>query len=49
MTLTVEFEMPYVASPEPIKVVGIDLGLEDFVVLSDGSRVPARSPSLGRA
>jgi putative transposase len=39
VTLVVEFDMPDVAlpPPDPAKVVGIDLGLIDFVTLSDGS------------
>lgn len=39
VTLTAEFMMPDVASPEPdpAKVIGIDLGLKDFAVFSDGS------------
>jgi putative transposase len=43
VTLTAEFEMPDVALPEadPSRVVGIDLGLKDFSVTSDGERVPA--------
>ncbi|GEM87960.1 RNA-guided endonuclease InsQ/TnpB family protein [Meiothermus granaticius] len=41
VTLTAEFEMPDVALPpaNPEKVVGIDLGLKDFAVLSDGTRI----------
>lgn len=43
VSLVVEFEMPDVAlpTPDPAKVAGIDLGLKDFAVLSDGERVPA--------
>jgi putative transposase len=43
VSLVVEFEMPDVAlpSPDPAKVVGIDLGLKEFAVSSDGARVPA--------
>lgn len=43
VSLIVEFEMPDVAlpTPDPAKVAGIDLGLKDFAVLSDGERVPA--------
>ena len=43
VTLTAEFEMPDAESsaPEPSGVVGIDLGLKDFAVLSDGTRIPA--------
>lgn len=42
VSLVVEFEMPDVAlpTPDPAKVVGVDLGLKDFAVLSDGERVP---------
>jgi putative transposase len=41
VSLIVEFEMPDVALlvPDPDKVVGIDLGLKNFVVLSDERRV----------
>ena len=39
VSLITEFEMPDVAIViDPAKVVGIDLGLKDFVVPSDGSR-----------
>ena len=41
VTLTAEFEMPYVPL-QPVKaeqVVGIDLGLKDFAVLSNGERI----------
>lgn len=43
VSLVVEFEMPDVAlpTPDPAKVVGVDLGLKDFAVLSGGERVPA--------
>lgn len=43
VSLTVEFEMPDVAlpAPDPERFAGIDLGLKDFAVLSDGERVPA--------
>jgi len=43
VSLTVEFEMPDtpLLPPDPAKVVGIDLGLKDFAVLSDGERIPA--------
>lgn len=43
VTLTVEFETPDVALPEPdpAKTIGVDLGLKDFIVLSDGGRVEA--------
>jgi putative transposase len=39
----VEFERPDVAlpGPDPVKVAGIDLGLQDFAVTSDGERIPA--------
>ncbi len=41
VTLTAEFEMPEVPLPpaNPERVVGIDLGLKDFAVLSDGTRI----------
>ena len=43
VSLVVEFAMPEVALPpvDPSNVVGIDLGLKDFAVLSDGERIPA--------
>jgi putative transposase len=44
VSLTVEFEMPdiAIAAPDPEKVLGIDLGLVDFVTPSDGSEpIPA--------
>jgi putative transposase len=43
VALAVEFEMPDVAlpTPDPLQVVGIDLGLKDFAVISDGERTPA--------
>ncbi len=43
VTLTAEFEMPDVAlpGPDPSEVVGIDLGLKDFAVLSNGERIAA--------
>lgn len=43
VTLTAEFEMPDVelSAPGPSDVVGIDLGLKDFAVLSGGTRIPA--------
>lgn len=43
VSLVVEFEIPDVLlpTPDPAKVVGIDLGLKDFAVLSDGERAPA--------
>ena len=48
VSLVVEFEMPDVALPpiDPSTVIGIDLGLKDFAVLSDGERIPA--PKLFR-
>ena len=38
-----EFDMPDAALPpaEPCAVIGVDLGLKDFAVLSDGSRIAA--------
>ncbi len=41
VTLVTEFEMPDVALPpaDPSSVVGVDLGLKEFAVLSDGERV----------
>jgi putative transposase len=49
VTLVAEFEMPDVAlpAPDPAKVVGIDLGLIDFVTLSDGSE-PIPAPKFYR-
>jgi putative transposase len=49
VTLVVAFEMPDGAWPEPdhSKVIGIDLGLKDFLVTSDGDREPA--PKFYRA
>jgi putative transposase len=43
VTLVAEFEMPDVALPpvDEDHVVGIDLGLKDFMVLSDGTRLEA--------
>ncbi len=43
VTLVVEFEMPDTPLPAPERrerVVGLDAGLKDFVVLSSGERVP---------
>jgi putative transposase len=40
VSLTAEFEMPDVAPPAPASPVGLDLGLKDLFVLSDGKRVP---------
>lgn len=41
--LVTEFTMPDTALPaaNPVNVIGIDMGLHDFVVLSNGERVPA--------
>ncbi len=41
VTLVTEFEMPDTALPaaDPARVVGVDLGLKDFAVLSDGTRI----------
>jgi putative transposase len=49
VTLTVEFEMPDVAipTPDPAKVIGIDLGLIDFATPSDGSH-PVPAPKFSR-
>lgn len=49
VSLTVEFEMPDVALPvpDPANVVGIDLGLIDFAILSDGSD-PVPAPKFYR-
>lgn len=41
VSLTTEFEMPDVDPPAPTNPVGVDLGLKDLFVLSDGGRVPA--------
>jgi putative transposase len=48
VTLVTEFEVPdtALAAPDPRRVVGIDLGLHDFAVLSDGVRIP--TPKLFR-
>jgi putative transposase len=42
VTLTVAFTVPDVAlpAPDPAKVAGVDLGLEDFAVLSTGPDTP---------
>jgi putative transposase len=42
VALVTEFTMPDTALPaaDPARVVGVDLGLKDFAVLSDGARVP---------
>lgn len=49
VTLVAEFEMPDVAlpAPDPVKFVGVDLGLIDFVTLSDGSK-PIPAPKFYR-
>jgi putative transposase len=39
--LTTEFEMPDIEPPAPENPVGVDLGLKDLFVLSDGGRVSA--------
>lgn len=41
VNLTAEFEMPDIPLPpaDPQKVIGIDLGLKDFAVLSTGERI----------
>ncbi|NTU81056.1 MAG: transposase, partial [Chloroflexales bacterium] len=43
VSLVVHFELPDVAPPppRPERTVGVDLGLKDLAVLSDGTRVPA--------
>src|SRR5918995_7423608 len=43
VALTTEFEIPaaLLEAPAPAKAVGVDLGLKDLFVLSDGERVPA--------
>ncbi len=41
VALTTEFEMPNVEPPAPENPVGVDLGLKDLFVLSDGGRVSA--------
>ncbi|NTU84937.1 MAG: transposase [Chloroflexales bacterium] len=43
VSLVVHFELPDVAPrpPRPEHTVGVDLGLKDLAVLSDGTRVPA--------
>lgn len=43
VTLVTEFEMPDtgLAAVEPSGVIGVDLGLKDFAVLSNGERIPA--------
>jgi putative transposase len=46
VALTSEFEIPEVEPPAPANPVGVDLGLKDLFVLSDGERVPA--PRIAR-
>jgi putative transposase len=43
VTLVSEFEMPDTTMPpaKPELIIGVDLGLHDFAVCSDGTRVPA--------
>ena len=43
VTVVTEFTLPNAALPavNPANVIGIDMGLHDFVVLSNGERVPA--------
>jgi putative transposase len=41
VALTTEFEIPDVEPPAPVNPVGVDLGLKDLFVLSDGERIPA--------
>lgn len=43
VTLVTEFTMPDVAlaAVDPTRVIGVDLGLKDFAVLSNGERIPA--------
>ena len=41
VALSTEFEIPDVEPPAPVNPVGVDLGLKDLFVLSDGERVPA--------
>ncbi len=41
VTLTAEFEMPDTALPVAQKPIGIDMGLKDFVTLSNGEAVSA--------
>ena len=43
VTLVAEFQMPDTALPvyDPARVVGVDLGLKEFAVLSNGERIPA--------
>jgi putative transposase len=46
VTLVVHFELDDTTLPPPApeRVVGVDVGLKDLAVLSDGRRVPAPSP-----
>jgi putative transposase len=46
VTLVVHFELPDVPlpPPDPERTVGLDLGLKELAVLSDGERVPTPSP-----
>ena len=46
VALSTEFEIPDVESPAPVNPVGVDLGLKDLFVLSDGERV--RAPRFAR-
>jgi putative transposase len=41
VALSTEFEIPDVEPPAPVNPVGVDLGLKDLFVLSDGERFPA--------
>lgn len=41
VSLTTEFEVPDARPPDPTVPVGVDLGLDDLFVLSDGGRVSA--------
>jgi putative transposase len=42
VTLTVEFDMPDIPlpSPDPLKVVGVDLGLKTFATITDQEPIP---------
>ena len=46
VALTTEFEMPDAKPPAPANPVGVDLGVKDLFVLSDGKRV--RAPRFAR-
>jgi putative transposase len=46
VALTTEFEMPDVEPHAPVNPIGVDLGLKDLFVLSDGERV--RAPRFAR-